>query len=111
MDALVARVEGVSLGRCILSPAPLLAGTVHAVIPARFEDPAIWTTRTLLLVGVDADASVRGQRALALPQPVPPREVVSLRCAGRRLDLRLPRAILSFDWDGDRLRPGTPSRP
>lgn len=111
LNALVAREAGVPLGRCVLSPAPVLGGKVHAVIPARFENPAIWTTRTLLLVGVDEDTSVNGQLELALSELVPPRDVVSLRCVGRRLDLRLPHTTLSFEWDGHALKPMTNSRP
>ena len=43
---LVSREDGVDFGRCELTPRPHLRGAVvHAVIPAWFEKPGIWSTR------------------------------------------------------------------
>ena len=62
---LVSREDGVDFGRCELTPRPHLRGAVvHAVIPAWFEKPGIWATRSLLLVGVDDSGTVQQQRKL-----------------------------------------------
>jgi hypothetical protein len=102
---LVKKEEGIEFGPCALAPKPKLAGeAVHAVIPARFETPGIWVTRTLLLVGVDAQANVLGTLELKLADDVPPREVVKVTCAKDRLTIRLPRKNLSYAWTGTALR-------
>ena len=112
---LVSREEGVEFGPCALAPRPHVKGAaVHAVIPARFANPGIWITRTLLLVGVDGTGTVQDQMELRLMADVPPREVVSVRCSGNRLDIRLsPRAsgkVLRHRWTGRRLTPAGASR-
>jgi len=105
---LVSREDGVDLGRCELTPSPHLRGAVvHAVIPAWFEKPGIWSTRSLLLVGVDDSGTVQQQRKLRLGASVPPREVVSINCSGSRLDVRLSRQAsgrtLAHRWTGTQL--------
>ena len=105
---LVSREDGVDFGRCELTPRPHLRGAVvHAVIPAWFEKPGIWSTRSLLLVGVDDSGTVQQQRKLRLGASVPPREVVSINCSGSRLDVRLSRQAsgrtLAHRWTGTQL--------
>jgi hypothetical protein len=105
---LVSREDGVDLGRCELTPHPHLRGAiVHAVIPARFETPGIFSTRSLLLVGIDGGGTVQQQLELRLGASVPPREVVSIKCSGSRLDVRLsPQAsgrTLAHRWTGTQL--------
>lgn len=111
LKALVERESGLWLERCTLFPAPAIEGTVHAVIPARFENAAVWTTRTLILVGVGEDMSIKGQMDLTLSKPVPPREVVGLHCDGRRFVLRLLDETFIYDWDGHSLKPAADSPP
>jgi hypothetical protein len=102
---LVKKEEGVDFGPCVLGPKPKLAGeAVHAVIPARFDTPGIWVTRTLLLVGVDAQKNVQGTLELKLSDDVPPRQVVSVTCAKDRLTIKLPRKSLPYAWTGTALR-------
>ena len=58
---LVKKEEGVELGVCNLTPRPNVAGRdVYVVVPARFANPGIWVTRTLLFVGVDEAKTVTG---------------------------------------------------
>ncbi len=78
----MAREEGVAFGACALTPKPALAGTVHAVIPARFDKPGIWVTRTILLAGLDDAKNVQGVLELKIADDVPPREVISVICKG-----------------------------
>ena len=112
---LVSREEGVEFGPCALAPRPNVKGAdIHAVIPARFATPGIWATRTLLLVGVDGTGTVQDQMELRLMADVPPREVLSVRCSGDRLDIRLSahasRKVLRHRWTGQRLTPAGASR-
>ncbi|HEY8565654.1 MAG TPA: hypothetical protein VIL65_09155 [Beijerinckiaceae bacterium] len=89
LTALVQREEGVDAGPCNLSPRPDLAGArVHAVVPARFDHPGIWSTRILLLVGVDGAGNVEAERALTLAAQVPPREIVSVTCKEGRVTIQ-----------------------
>src|ERR1044071_7198789 len=76
LDEFVKREEGVAFGACALTPKPALPGEVHVVIPARFETPGIWVTRTILLVGVDAAKSVAGTLELNVKDDIPPRQVI-----------------------------------
>ncbi|HEX2555022.1 MAG TPA: hypothetical protein VHL98_15085 [Microvirga sp.] len=100
----VAREEGVAFGPCVLSPKPALPGNaVHAVVPARFENPGIWTTRSLLLVGVDAAGTVQGERELKLAKPIPPREVISVLCRGDRVTIRTTAGTSQHRWTGEAL--------
>ena len=105
LGELVTREEGIDFGPCALDPRPdVPGGTIRAVIPARFERPGIWVTRTLLLVGIDEGGAVRGQAELRLAASVPPREVPSVRCAGNRLTLRLSAGAsgetFAYIWTG-----------
>ena len=87
-----------------LTPKPKLAGeTVHAVIPARFAMPGLWVTRTLLLVGVDAQKSVHGMLELTLADDVPPRRA-GITCAKDRVTIRTGAKALTYQWDGKALR-------
>ena len=109
LDGLVAREEGVALGPCRLDPPPTMpGGSVHAVVPARFETPAVWATRSLLLVGVDTAGAVQGVVELTLPRPVFPRDVIGIRCSGDRLTIRVPTGTTSYRWDGRVLRLKSP---
>ena len=102
---LVKKEEGVELDVCVLAPKPGLAGKdVYVVVPARFPQPGIWVTRTLLLVGVDEAKNVQGVLELALRDDVPPREVVGVTCIGSALTVRLPRKSLTYTWTGRELR-------
>jgi hypothetical protein len=87
----------------------MLKGTaIHAVIPARFEVPGIWSTRSFLLVGVDDDGTVQSSQELRLAEKVPPREVLGVRCSGNRLEVRLAGQAsgrtLVHRWTGRDLR-------
>ena len=105
LTELVRKEEGVELGTCVLAPKPNIAGkNVYAVVPARFPQPGIWVTRTLLLVGVDEAKTVQGLLELALRHDVPPREVVSVSCKGAALTIRLPSKSLAYTWTGKELR-------
>lgn len=106
---LTKREEGIDFGRCELRPRPELKGTaIHAVIPARFEVPGVWSTRSLLLVGTDDAGVVQDFRELKLASKVPPREVLRVNCSGKRLELRLSRQAsgrtLVHRWNGYALR-------
>jgi hypothetical protein len=101
---LVKKEEGVDLGICALTPKPKLAGeAVHAVIPARFATPGIWVTRTLLLVGVDAQKIVQGTLELKLTDDVPPREA-GVTCRKDRLSIKMRGKTLTYRWNGTALR-------
>ena len=101
---LVRTEEGVDLGPCVLAPKPKLAGeAVHAVIPARFATPGIWVTRTLLLVGVDAQKNVQGTLELTLADDVPPRGT-NVACAKDRMTIRVGKTTLTYRWTGSALR-------
>jgi hypothetical protein len=101
---LVKKEEGVDFGPCELTPKPKLAGEmVHAVIPARFDTPGIWVTRTLLLVGVDAGRNVQGMLELKLADDVSPRES-NVICKKDRVTIRTFGKALSYRWTGSALR-------
>jgi hypothetical protein len=101
---LVKKEEGVDFGPCVLSPRPKLAGdAVHAVIPARFDKPGIWVTRTLLLVGVDAQTNVQGTLELKLADDVGPREA-NVTCKNDRVTIRTFGKSLAYRWTGTALR-------
>lgn len=105
LGELVAREQGVALGVCgLVPPEPLAGQAVHAVVPAQFETAGLWTTRTLLLVGVDANGVVQGQTALTLDEPIAPRAVVSLRCGTDRIEVRLPDGTRTYERVGHRLQ-------
>jgi hypothetical protein len=102
---LVAKEEGVAFGPCVLTPRPKLAGKeIHVVIPSRFAQPGIWTTRTILFVAIDEAENIQGMVEAKALDDVPPREVVSVVCNKNALTIRLPKKTLSYLWDGDKLR-------
>ena len=102
---LVAKEEGVAFGPCVLTPRPNLAGKeIHVVIPSRFAQPGVWTTRTILFVAIDEAENIQGMVEAKTLDDVPPREVVSVVCNNSVLTIRLPRKTLSYLWDGSRLR-------
>jgi hypothetical protein len=101
---LVKKEEGVDFGPCALSPKPKLAGeAMHAVIPARFDKPGIWVTRTLLLVGVDAGKNVQGTLELKLADDVSPRES-NVVCKKDHVTIRAFGKSFSYRWTGTALR-------
>lgn len=105
---LLAKEEGVDFGECPLTPKPKLSGTtVHAVLPARFPDEAVWQTRTLLLVGANGE-QVTETLELALPDGFNPRES-NVICQGDTITLReetrgtgKPK-VRRYRWDGAKL--------
>jgi len=112
-EELVAREEGVDFGECQLTPRPSIAGEkIMLMIPARFEDPAFWVTRSLLLVGVNADKSVQGQLELKMTKPVSPREVISVECKGSLVTISVPgkasAKVISYQWTGTQLEASKP---
>lgn len=109
---LTKRVEGIEFGRCELLPRPDLKGTaIYAVIPARFDVPGTWLTRSLLLVGTDHAGIVQGAQELKLASKVPLREVLKVHCSGNRLEVRLSRQAsgrtLVHRWNGRVLHAGS----
>jgi hypothetical protein len=106
---LVKKEEGVEFGVCALTLRPSVAGKdVHVVVPARFPDPGIWVTRTLLFVGVDDGKNVAGVAEAKMPDDVAPREVISVSCNNDtvtvRMTDRMTRKTLVYAWDGKQLR-------
>ena len=81
LSELVKKEEGVEFGACALTPRPNVTGKdIYVVIPARFADPAVWVTRSILFVGVDEAKNVQGMLEVKTPDDVPPREVISALC-------------------------------
>jgi hypothetical protein len=112
-EELVAKEEGVDFGECQLTPKPNLAGEkVMLMVPARFEDPAVWVTRSLLLVGINSDNSVQGQLELKMKEPVPPREVISIECKGSLVTIsvsgKASPKVISYQWTGAQLEASKP---
>jgi hypothetical protein len=106
---LVKREEGLELGLCVLTPKPDVAGTqTYVVIPARFANPGIWVTRSILFVGVDDGNNVVGITEARALHDIPPREVVSVSCNRNALTIRMSSrmspATLSYVWDGKQLK-------
>jgi hypothetical protein len=112
-EELVAKEEGVDFGECQLTPKPNIAGEkIMIMVPARFEDPAVWVTRSLLLVGINSDNSVQGQLELKMKEPVPPKEVISLECKGSLVTISVPGKAspkaTSYQWTGAQLEASKP---
>jgi len=111
LSELVAKESGVSFGECRLNPRPQIDGDrIVAVIPARFEDPSVWQTNDLLLVG-ESSGSVLGVLELKLPARFNPKEV-SLSCHGDKISIRGSAgaskiALHEYAWDGKTF--GSPS--
>lgn len=100
LDALVAREEASDAYACTLKPKPRLEGAeTYIVVVPWFEDPGVWATRSLLLVGVDRDRTVVAQRELKLAHRVFPRSVTGVACDGRTL--RIDSHELDRRPDGD----------
>jgi hypothetical protein len=105
LTELVAREEGVAFGVCALVPRPAVTGKdVHVVVPARFAQPGVWVTRTILFVGVDDGKTVAGVVEARTLDDVPPREVISVRCNKSALTIRITGKTLSYIWTGKALR-------
>lgn len=106
---LVKKEEGVAFGVCNLTPRPNAAGKdVYAVVPARFPNPGIWVTRTLLFVGVDDAKNVTGIAEARTFEDVAPREVISIGCDKSTVTVRMtdrmkPKTLV-YKWDGKQLR-------
>lgn len=106
---LVKKEEGVEFGVCTLTPPPAGAGKeIYAVIPARFPNPGLWVTRSLLFVAVDESKNVVAVTEARMLHDVPPREVVSISCNRNAVTIRLssrmsPRAM-SYIWNGKELK-------
>ena len=106
---LVKKEEGVEFGICNLTPRPKVDGKdVYVVVPARFDNPGIWVTRTLLFVGVDDAKNVAGIGEAKTLHDVAPREVISITCNKATLTVRMtdrmkPRT-LTYAWNGKLLR-------
>ena len=109
---LVKKEEGVEFDICNLTPRPNVGGKdVYVVVPARFPNPGIWVTRTLLFVGVD-DGNVTGIAEATTLHDVAPREVISVVCSKSTVTVRMTDRMkpktLSYAWDGKGLRkPGS----
>ena len=106
---LVKKEEGVELGICNLTPRPNVAGKdVYVVVPARFANPGIWVTRTLLFVGVDEARTVTGIAEATTLHDVAPREVISVVCSKSTVTVRMTDRMkpktLTYAWDGKGLR-------
>jgi hypothetical protein len=104
LDELVKREEGVAFGACALTPKPALPGEVHVVIPARFETPGIWVTRTILLIALDDAKAIGGTLALKVADGIPPRQVISVACKGNRMTVRITDRTLTYAFDGRALK-------
>jgi hypothetical protein len=106
---LVKKEEGVEFGVCVLMPRPNVAGKqVYVVVPARFETPGLWVTRSLLFVGVDDAGNVQGVAEAKTLHDVAPREVISIACNKNRVTIRMTDRMkpktLSYLWSGKELR-------
>jgi hypothetical protein len=106
---LVKKEEGVELGVCNLTPRPKVDGKdVYVVVPARFDNPGIWVTRTLLFVGVDDAKNVAGIAEAKALHDVAPREVISVVCNKSTVTVRMTDRMkpktLTYAWDGKQLR-------
>jgi hypothetical protein len=105
LSELVKKEEGVEMGECALTPRPNVTGKeVYIVFPARFADPAVWVTRTILFVGVDEGKNVQGILEVTTPDDVPPREVISAFCQKNALAIEISFMRLSYIWDGKELK-------
>jgi hypothetical protein len=105
LSELVKKEEGVEFDGCTLTPRPNVTGKdIHVVIPARFPDPAVWATRTLLFVGVDEAKNVQGMLEVRTPDDVPPREVISVVCEKNEMTITIEFKTLFYIWDGKELR-------
>ena len=105
LSELVKKEEGVEFDGCALTPRPNVAGKdIYVVIPARFPNPAVWVTRTLLFVGVDEAKNVQGTVEIRTPDDVPPREVISVVCAKNEMTITIEFKTLFYIWDGKELR-------
>jgi hypothetical protein len=88
-----------------LTPRPNVTGKdIYVVIPARFPNPAVWATRTILFVGVDEAKNVQGILEVKAPDDVPPREVISVVCNKNEMTITIEFKTLSYIWDGKELK-------
>lgn len=109
LSDLVKKEEGIEFGVCNLTPRPNVGGKdVHVVVSARFPNPGIWITRTLLFVGVDDGKTVTGIAEATTLHDVAPREVISVTCSRSTVTVRMTDRMkpktLTYAWDGKGLR-------
>jgi hypothetical protein len=105
LSELVKKEEGVEFDGCALTPRPNVTGKdIYVVIPARFPNPAVWVTRTMLFVGVDEAKNVQGVLEVKTPDDVPPREVISVVCEKNAMTITIEFKTLSYIWDGKELK-------
>lgn len=112
LEELVEKEEGLDLGKCLLSPKPQIAGeSISLIIPARFENPHVWATHSILLVGLDKKNVVQGEMELKVPQEIYPKDVISADCKSSRLLVKVAGGkngkpqTYTYDWDGKTLKP------
>jgi hypothetical protein len=106
---LVKTEEGVEFGVCDLTPRPSVAGKeIYVVVPARFDSPGIWVTRSLLFVGVDERKNVVAVAEAKTLHDISPREVISVSCSKNRIHIRMSNRMspstLSYVWNGRELK-------
>ena len=105
LSELVKKEEGVEFDGCDLTPRPNVAGKdIYVVIPARFADPAVWATRSILFVGVDEAKNIQGMLEVKAPDDVPPREVISVICEKNEMTITISFKTLFYIWDGKELK-------
>jgi len=105
LSELVKKEEGVEFDGCALTPRPNVTGKdIYVVIPARFPNPAVWATRTILFVGVDEARNVQGMVEVKAPDDVPPREVISVVCDKNAMTITIEFKTLFYTWDGKELK-------
>lgn len=109
LDEFIAKEEGVELGKCVLSPKPQISGvSIYVVIPARFENPNVWATHSVLFVGVDTEKVVQGHLEVKVPDEIYPRDVLAAECKSNNLTISIsgtknPKS-LNYIWDGKALK-------
>lgn len=106
---LVKKEEGIEFGVCNLLPKPDTMGKdIYLVVPARFPNPGIWVTRSILLVGVDDGRNVVATTEVKTLDDIPPREVVSVSCNKNvmtiRMSNRMSPSTRSYVWNGTELK-------
>lgn len=109
LDEFIAKEEGIELGKCVLSPKPQISGeSIYVVIPARFENPNVWATHSVLLVGVDMEKVVQADLELKVPDEIYPRDVLAAECKSNNLTINISGAknpkSLNYIWDGKALK-------
>lgn len=102
LKELVAAEESTDFGVCELVPKPKIDGKeIHAILPARFPDPVVWQTYTLILAGVTGD-DVVATKELTLPDGFNPRQS-NLRCNKSTVTISQKGKKRRYRWDGEKL--------